>query len=200
MTAKIYLEGGGDSKDLHILCRQGGFRQLMESAGFSGKMPRLVSCGGRDAVYEDFKTAHQQNSTDYIAMLIDSEDPVDDLERTWDHLGKRDHWEQPDGSDDQQVLFMATCMETWILSDRVTLRQHYGHDLQESALSPLENLEQRNRHEVQENLKHATRNCSNAYQKGKRSFEVLGKLDPATLETHLEAFRRMKRILNEKMQ
>jgi hypothetical protein len=199
MTAKIYLEGGGDSKDLHILCRQ-GFRQLMESAGFSGRMPRFVSCGGRDAVYDDFKTAHEQSNADYVAMLIDSEDPFDDQERTWDHLRRRDNREQPDGSDDRQVLFMATCMETWIVSDRDTLRQHYGHNLQESALPPLDNLEQRSRQEVQESLKRATRRCQNAYRKGKRSFEVLGKLDPATLETHLAAFRRTKRILNEKLQ
>ena len=199
MKIRIYVEGGGDTNYLRTCCRM-GFNQLLESAGFKGKMPKFSPCGGRNAVYDDFKTAHQQNSVDYVAMLLDSEDPLEDPEKAWDHLRKRDHWEQPDGSDDQQVLFMATCMETWILSDRVTLQQHYGHDLQESALPPLENLEQRNRHEVQENLKHATRKCSNAYQKGKRSFEVLGKLNPATLETHLEAFRRMKRILNEKMQ
>jgi len=199
VKAKIYLEGGGDSKELRIRCRE-GFIKLLESAGFKRKMPKLSACGSRDSTYCDFKTAYTNSNADYVAMLVDSEEPVADPEKTWDHLKARDHWEQPDGSDDQQVLFMATCMETWIVSDRVTLRQHYGHDLQESALPPLENLEQRNRHEVQENLKHATRNCSNAYQKGKRSFEVLGKLDPTTLETHLEAFRRMKRILNEKMQ
>ncbi len=40
MSATIFLEGGGDSKELHIRCRE-GFRQLLEKCGFKGRMPRL---------------------------------------------------------------------------------------------------------------------------------------------------------------
>ncbi len=199
MRARIYIEGGGDSKELHVRCRQ-GFRQLLEGCGFSGRMPRLVACGGRSAAYSDFKTAHESNKAEYVAMLIDSEEPVSDPEQTWDHLKNRDLWEQPDGADDEQVLFMTTCMETWIVADRDTLKQHYSRGFQESALPSLNDLEQRNRHEVQEGLKHATRSCSNAYQKGKRSFGILGKLKPEALESRLVAFQRAKRILNEKLQ
>jgi len=195
----IYIEGGGDSKELHVRCRQ-GFRQLLERCGFSGRMPRLVACGGRSAAYGDFKTAHESNKAEYVAMLIDSEKPVSNPEETWDHLRNCDRWERPDGADDEQVLFMTTCMETWIIADRDTLRQHYGSSLQESALPSLISLEQGNRQDIQEGLKRATRNCSNAYQKGKRSFEILGKLEPETMESHLPAFQRAKRILNEKLQ
>jgi len=199
VRAYIYIEGGGDSKGLHVRCRQ-GFRQLLERCGFSGRMPRLVACGGRSAAYGDFKTAHESNKAEYVAMLIDSEKPVSNPEETWDHLRNCDRWERPDGADDEQVLFMTTCMETWIVADRDTLRQHYGSSLQESALPSLISLEQGNRQDIQEGLKHATRNCSNAYQKGKRSFEILGKLEPETMESHLPAFQRAKRILNEKLQ
>jgi len=199
VRAHIYIEGGGDSKGLHVRCRQ-GFRQLLERCGFSGRMPRLVACGGRSAAYGDFKTAHESNKAEYVAMLIDSEKPVSNPEETWDHLRNCDRWERPDGADDEQVLFMTTCMETWIVADRDTLRQHYGSSLQESALPSLISLEQGNRQDIQEGLKHATRNCSNAYQKGKRSFEILGKLEPETMESHLPAFQRAKRILNEKLQ
>lgn len=199
MSTRIYIEGGGDSKGLHVRCRQ-GFRQLLERCGFSGRMPRLVACGGRSAAYGDFKTAHESNKAEYVAMLIDSEKPVSNPEETWDHLRNCDRWERPDGADDEQVLFMTTCMETWIVADRDTLRQHYGSSLQESALPSLISLEQGNRQDIQEGLKRATRNCSNAYQKGKRSFEILGKLEPETMESHLPAFQRAKRILNEKLQ
>lgn len=199
MKAYIYIEGGGDSKGLHVRCRQ-GFRLLLERCGFSGRMPRLVACGGRSAAYGDFKTAHESNKAEYVAMLIDSEKPVSNPEETWDHLRNCDRWERPDGADDEQVLFMTTCMETWIVADRDTLRQHYGSNLQESALPSLISLEQGNRQDIQEGLKRATRNCSNAYQKGKRSFEILGKLEPETMESHLPAFQRAKRILNEKLQ
>jgi len=47
--------------------------------------------------------------------------------------------------------------------------------------------------------KEATCNCSNAYQKNMRSFEVLGKLNPTVLES-LAAFRRTRHILNERLQ
>jgi len=199
VRAYIYIEGGGDSKGLHVRCRQ-GFRQLLERCGFSRRMPRLVACGSRSAAYGDFKTAHESNKAEYVAMLIDSEKPVSNPEETWDHLRNCERWERPDGADDEQVLFMTTCMETWIVADRDTLRQHYGSSLQESALPSLISLEQSNRQDIQEGLKHATRNCSNAYQKGKRSFEILGKLEPETMESHLPAFQRAKRILNEKLQ
>lgn len=194
----IYIEGGGESKDLRVQCRQ-GFRLLLERCGFSGRMPRLVACGPRSEVYSDFKTAHQNSEAGYAAMLIDSEEPVSNMEKTWDHLKKRDSWGQPVGAHDEQVLFMTTCMETWIVSDRDTLKEHYGSNLQESALPSLTDLEERNRHVIQDSLEHATRKCSNAYRKGKRSFEILGKLKPATMESHLPSFWRAKRILNNKL-
>src|SRR5438552_3705655 len=43
---------------------------------------------------------------------------------------------------------------------------------------------------------HVTPKCSNAYTKGKRSFEVLGQLDPATLSTYLPSLVRVRRILD----
>ena len=199
VRAYIYIEGGGDSKDLHIRCRE-GFARLLERCGFSGRMPRLRACGARSSAYSDFKTAHESNKAGYVAMLIDSEELVSDTEKTWDHLMTYASWEKPLGTNDEQVLFMTTCMETWIVADRGALRQHFGHKLQESALPSMDNLEQRHRMDVQDALKHATRDCSNAYKKGKRSFEILGKLKPETLESHLASFHRTKRILNGKLQ
>jgi hypothetical protein len=199
VSSRIYLEGGGEAKDLHIQCRK-GFRNLLESAGFTrDKLPKLVACGDRNSTFDDFKTAHNDHIATYVAILIDSEDPVEDLEKPWHHLKKRDGWDQPDGSNDDQVLFMTTCMETWIFSDHKSIRRHYGHRLQVTALPSLHNIELRNRNEIQEALKHATRNCSNTYRKNKRSFEVLSKLNPSTLERYLPSFQRMKRILNENL-
>ncbi len=198
MKAYIYIEGGGDSKELHIQCRM-GFRKLLEKCGFSERMPHLVACGGRSAAYNDFKTAHQNQKADYVAMLIDSEDPVSDVEKPWEHLRNRDGWAKPDGTHDAQVLLMVTCMETWITTDRATLRSHYRVDLQESALPAVNDMESRARHTVQDQLVHATRNCQNAYAKGKRSFEIVGKLSPDALKSHLPSFQRFLRILGAKL-
>lgn len=199
MNKIIYLEGGGDSKELHARCRE-GFQKLLENCGFAGRMPRLVACGSRNEAYNDFKTGHRdKGSSEYVAMLIDSEEPVANLESTWEHLRQRDGWQTPSGADDRQVLFMTTCMETWIIADRKALAEHYGQALQDSALPPLAQLEERARDNVQDRLVHATRSCTNAYAKGKRSFKILGKLYPSTLDMHLPSFSRILRILKHEL-
>lgn len=199
MSAHLYIEGG-ESKEDQIRCRE-GFRKLIGKLGFAEgkKMPRLSACGGRNSAFDDFKTAHGSSKEgDYIAMLIDSEDPVADGEKTWEHLKTRDNWDRPAGADDEQVLLMTTCMETWIVADRAALTEHYGHKLQENALPPLIDLENRNRKEVHHKLTQATRDCSNAYAKGKRSFEVVGILSPTALSS-LPAFARMASVLKAKL-
>lgn len=198
MSAHLYVEGG-ESKEDKIRCRE-NLSRLLAKTGLSGRLPRLSACGGRESVFDDFKTANASGRTgDYIAMLIDSEDPVAHLENTWDHLETRDGWTRPLGAADEQVLLMTTCMETWIAADRAALKQHYGQHLQESALPPLVALENRDRHDVHDQLAHATRNCSNAYSKGKRSFAVVGKLDPGVLKEYLPSFVRVDRILKAKL-
>ena len=199
MIAKIYIEGGGDSKELHTRCRE-GFRRLLERSGFAGRMPRLVACGGRGATFDDFSTAHANaGAGDYVAMLVDSENAVADIERTWDHLKNRDGWDKPDGATNIQVLLMTTCMETWVASDRHTLRNHYGACLQENALPDITGMESRTRDDVQDSLVRATRTCRNSYAKGKRAFEIVGKLDPVVLRQHLPSFLRCDRVLRENL-
>ena len=199
MKVTVYLEGGGDSKELHTRCRE-GFRKLLERCGFVGKMPKLVACGGRSQTFRDFRTAHRIYAQGSIAlMLIDSEDPMVDIETTWTHLEARDGWEKPENAADDQVLMMTTCMETWIVADRAALKSHYGQNLQESGLPVVVDLESRPRHVVQDALVHATRNCGNKYEKGKRSFQILAELTPDTLSDHLLSFVRTRRILSEKL-
>ena len=196
VKAVVYLEGGGDSKDLKVRCRE-GFRKLFESSSFKQRMPRLVACGGRNNAFDDFKTAFHGNKDRYVAMLIDSESPVKDAESPWAHLYEHDGWTRPEDAEDGQVFFMTTCMETWLVADRDTLKDHYGSNLKISALPPLVNVEQRDRHDIQKGLVQATRSCSNSYAKGRRSFELLGKISPARIREFLPSFRRMERILKE---
>ncbi len=204
MSAFIYLEGGAtgaNSKYLDIRCEE-AFHKLLDRMGFKGRKPRLIACGGRQDVFDRFQTAHRNGGTNYIAMWIDSEDPMADIEAAWKHLGSVRTvavWAKPKGATDDQVLFMTTCMETWIVADRAALREHYGHRLKENQLPPLAGLEGRNRHEVQEKLERATKHCQNAYAKGKRSFDVLAKLDPTVLAVHLPSFVRVDRILKTKL-
>ena len=202
MSTTLYIEGGAsgpDSKDLQIRCRE-GFRKLLEKCGYKGRMPRLFACGQRGAAFDDFKIALAGKAAgDYVAMWIDSEEPLTDPDSAWEHLTRHDHWEQPAGATDEQVLFMTTCMETLIVADRAALNDQYGAKLQVSALPPLVDLENRGRHDVQNALVHATAGCSNFYTKGKRSFEILAKLTPDTLGGYLPSFVRTRRILDDRL-
>ncbi len=192
---KVYVEGGGDSKELHVRCRE-GYRRLLENADFQEHMPRIVACGGRGATYASFRTA-AANQEEVSLLLVDSEDPIaptddPDSDLPWQHLQTRDGWERPHHAANDQAQLMATCMETWIMADQAALRAVFGNGLQVSALLPERDLEQRDRHAVQNALEHATRNCGRdkAYQKGRRSFQVLAACSPATLTQYLPYFRR----------
>ncbi len=200
MSAAIFIEGsklGEDSKEMNIRCRK-AFHTLLDPICPKRK-PSLHPCGGRDRAFKDFRTAHKHGRATFVALLVDSEDRVEDLNKPWEHLKGRDNWDRPRGAEDDQVFLMTTCMETWIVADRDALKGHYKHKLQESALPPLDGLEQCERHHVLSKLEHATRDCPNAFKKGTRSFEVLAKLSPTALRHYLPSFNRLERILKEKL-
>ena len=197
----IFLEGGGVSKDLQITCRK-GIRKLLENCGYIGRLPRIKTCGSRNDAFDDFKTQYKYSEDAYIALLVDSEHPVKDIDKTWDHLSERDGWDRPDDAADDQVLLMTTCMETWIAADPTALQNYFdpkNKKLIDLRGLPKTNLESRDRHSVLDCLKHATRNCKTVYAKGKTSFEVIGKVSPDILKEHLPSFKRMLSILDNKL-
>ena len=83
--------------------------------------------------------------------------------------------------------------------DRDTLREHFNRGLNENSLPHTNGLEGKQRHAVQLALELATKDCKNAYAKGKRSFEILEKLNPDVLKQHLPSFVRVDRILRMKL-
>ena len=196
MSVRIFIEGGGNTAQLRNRCRE-AFTKLLRKCGFQGRMPRIYAVGSRNDTFDRFKTEHDDTAgTDYVAMLIDSEDPVSNVERTWDHLSQRDGWCKPNDADDDQVMFMTTCMETWIATDRDALRGRYGQRLNENALPPLDDLENRSRQDVQSRLDRAIpgRNV-----RAEELFGLLGEINPETLKDHLLSFKRTKRILDQKL-
>lgn len=195
--ARLYIEGGGDSKELHSRCRE-AFRKLLERAGFAGRMPRMVACGSRSEAYDDFRTSHLRAVGEYVALLIDSEEPVADSERPWAHLVGHDQWERPNGAVDDQALLMITSMETWIACDHEALRQRFGQNVRLNALPPLHDIEHRSRADVFAALRAATRECTAVYAKGAIAFEVMSLVSPDALE-HLPGFARVKRVLEARL-
>lgn len=131
METKIYIEGGGNSKEERARCRE-GFRKLFEKTGLrDAQMPRLVACGSRGETFKGFQIGLENPKQDSL-MLVDSEDPVEgiaeavDSDFAWRHLEQRDKWKRPPMAANDQVLLMATCMESWICADQAAIVEHYG--------------------------------------------------------------------------
>ena len=166
-----------------------------------GRLPRVMPCGSRHDAYEDYRNALTNVSgDDLILLLVDSEDTIANINNTWEHLRRRDNWWRPPNAVDEDVLLMSTCMETWIVADRSTLREHFGQHLNENALPPLTDLESRHRHrDIQDRLRQATRHCPAPYSKDPKSYVVLGKLKPEVIEQYLPSFRRARDILNRNL-
>ena len=200
MKAEIYVEGGGPSDKLtNIRCRE-GFRKLLAKCGLEISRFQVTACGPRGDAWNDFKDAHADAAGEYyVALLIDSESPVANIEETWKHLAEEDNWQRPPDAQDDEVLFMTTCMETWIVADRSALCAHFGQCLLVSELPDLDNLEELRRGTVKDRLQDATRSCPDPYGKGPNSFGLLGRLDPTVLEERLPSFRRARRILTNKL-
>jgi hypothetical protein len=197
VSVKIYVEGGGDSKEIHTRCRE-GFNKLIKKLGFKGHMPKIIAGGARDKAYGMFNRAmtSAKENDEYPILLVDSEDPI--TLGPWEHLKVRDDWDRPVGAEDDQAQMMVTCMETWIMADHEALRKVFGSCLREGTLFPLNGLEKRLRQELLKTLESATNDCgkNRGYDKGGRSFQILAILNPKLLEENLLYFHRFRETLD----
>jgi hypothetical protein len=198
VSVRIFVEGGGDSKELHTRCRE-GFNKLIKKLGFKGHMPKIIAGGARDKAYGMFNRAmtSAKENDEYPILLVDSEDPI--TLGPWEHLKVRDDWDRPVGAEDDQAQMMVTCMETWIMADHEALRKVFGSCLREGTLFPLNGLEKRLRQELLKTLESATNDCgkNRGYDKGERSFQILAILNPKLLEENLLYFHRFRETLDQ---
>jgi hypothetical protein len=180
VSVTVYVEGGGDhNKDLETRCRR-GFVKFFEKAGLKGRMPKVVVCGGRQRAYDSFRTAHEKAGGPRILLLVDSEEPVTQMD-PWEHVRLRqgDGWHRPAGASGDQLNFMVQVMESWFYADKETVVAYYGQSFRLEALSQREDIETLPKADVYDGLKRATRDCrKGAYSKGRDSFEILAQIDP----------------------
>jgi hypothetical protein len=176
---KLFVEGGGDNDALRTECRR-AFTQLLERAGFKGRLPRIVACGGRQQAFEQLCTAlGDGRRADLAILLVDAEAPVTQ-QSPWDHV-VQDPWPRPDGASDESLHFMVQCMEAWLVADRRALRDFYGQGFREGALPPATGtLEAVGKPDLSRKLEQATRDTKTKgpYDKSKHSFKLLATLDP----------------------
>lgn len=182
MNVKVYVEGGGDTNALRTRCRA-GFNAFFRKAGLEGRMLRVVASGGRQQAYDDFRTAlNRAGAEDFIVLLVDSEATVDAGNGgPWSHLRSRDDWDKPAAAADENAHLMVQCMEAWFLADKDTLAAFFGSGFNRGALPAKNEIEDVAKGDVLNGLKGATRHCGNRgeYGKGRHSFEILARIDPA---------------------
>ena len=192
MNIKVYVEGGGNVRELRSKCRK-GFSSFFDKANLAGRMPRVIACGGRQRTYEKFAAALGSASDQvFVALLVDSEGPVAEGAGPWRHLQTRDNWDRPDGATEDNAHLMVQCMEAWFLAEKDCLAAFFGRGFNCNALSHNPDIEQVAKTDVLEGLQGATRRCKSKgeYGKGRHSFEILSEIDPEkVLAASLHAMR-----------
>ena len=191
MSVRLYVEGGGSTRKQQRDLRR-AFTELIDKAGLSGRMPKVIASGSREAAYNDFRKSHQRANTTAL-LLVDSEGPVT-AKSPWLHLKNRDRWERPPNSADTQCHLMVQVMESWFLADREALAEYYGSGFGSSVIPQWQDIEQVPKTDVSDKLEQATRNTGKGrYHKGRHSFELLRRIDPAKVA---EASPHAKRFVN----
>lgn len=197
MSARLYVEGGGDGKSLRTACRR-GFSEFLKKAGFKGRMPRVVASGSRNQALENFHTALEQLEDAFL--LVDAEGSVAE-DDPWEHLRERDGWDRPGGAGDEQCHLMVQIMESWFLADRGTLAEYFGNSFRPNALPGSEDdVEGIPKADVLNGLCNATRDAQKGkYNKGTHSFAILERLDPEKIRDSSMWARRLLDTLDAEL-
>ena len=179
VSIKIYIEGGGEGKDLDSRFRE-AWSKFFKAAGLEGQMPRPVRGKGRANTYDLFCTAMANRKQDeWPLLLVDSEAALEQDHTAWQHLKSRDNWDKPGDADDQHAYLMVQVMETWLLADKEAMRAYFGNKFKSDKIPAWPDLETVPKATVFDALDKATADCGEkCYAKGKVSFEVLGAINP----------------------
>ena len=181
MTATLYVEGGGEGKDLRMRFLE-GWRTFFHAAGVGGQA-KIVRGGSRVATFKRFRSAvRDPRGNELPLLLVDSEGAVQSGHSPWQHLLARDGWNRPDGADEDQAFLMVQFMETWFLADKDGLRRYFGQGFSERAIRQWPDLEAVPKETVLRALSQATTACRKGYEKGRTSFELLAHIDPSRVK------------------
>jgi len=196
---RIYIEGGGDSKDTKAFLRQ-GFSVFLSSLVSIARSKhirwQLVTCGPRNAAFDAFNTSVRQNPQAFNVLLVDAEAEV--RATPWDHLRARDQW-NPGLSDDHCYL-MTQAMEAWLIADIGALVNFYGAGFNRNSLPGALDVEQIPKPQLEPSLKAATRNTQKGeYKKIHHASRLLAIIDPAIVRRASTHCGRLFTVLASKM-
>lgn len=196
MKVAIYMEGGGDRSNTKAALRQGTEAFLVEIKNACRKRRwdwELVCCGSRGKAYNGFKHECASGDAAIVALLVDSETPVNKAAAA--HLTARDGWDFQD-VDDDAIHLMVQTMETWLVADPIALSRYYGQGFQENALPRRQNLEEVSKGDIENALERATEKTQKGeYHKIKHARELLQNIDPETVRRRCPHCERLFKTL-----
>lgn len=173
---RVYLEGGGESRDSKEAIR-GGFRQLLERAGIAAK---VIACGGRDKAFKGWRNALLSHPEALNVLLVDAEAAVKEGSSPWNHFKTTDRsWQIPPQSENRCHL-MVQVMEAWFIADPEALAAYYGQGFSSKAIPGRNNVEEIPKTDILEALKSATKETrKRRYHKIHHASDLLARIDPA---------------------
>ena len=146
-------------------------------------MPRVVRGGARNNTFDLFARAIKNPIPKRVPLLlVDSEDTIHADYSVWQHLHARGGWHQPPGAHADQAFLMVRVMETWFLADRQSLKGYFDAGFAENKIRQWPRLEDVPKATVLNSLQEATARCREGYAKGRVSFKLLARIDPACVE------------------
>lgn len=197
---RIYIEGGGDSRDTKRRLRE-GFSVFLKDLREVARQRRIgwsiIMCGSRQSAFADFKTAVLTHPDAFNVLLVDAEDAVNS--EPWKHLQIRDAW---DGGNiaDEHCHLMVQVMESWFLADKDALNSYYGQHLYRNALPRNSNVEEISKADVARALENATRQTKKGcYEKIRHASELLELINVARVRDAAPHCERLFTTLLQKM-
>jgi hypothetical protein len=198
---RIYVEGGGDSRDSLTYLRRGMgefLRELRECARKKRIRWEIILSGSRQNAFADFQDALLDHPDAFNVLLVDAEAPVQGL--PWQHLLQRDGWQQPRGTSDEQCHLMIQTMETWLVADVDVLDKFYGQGFSRNALPRRGDIEQIEKVFLARALIRATqRTQKGEYHKIRHGAALLELVRPAVVRRAAPSCERLFATLAEQM-
>ena len=174
VRTKIYVEGGG-RKAVDRQCRR-AFNEFFRRARIETANVSVEARGPRGEAYNAFCSDTDRDLRK--VLLVDAEGPVT-AKTAWGHL-QQGRWSRPAGAKDEQCHLMVQVMESWFLADVDALEGYYGQGFRSGSLPKNPDVEKVPKKDVERRLKFASRDTGKGeYKKGRDSFAILERLDPA---------------------
>ena len=199
---RIYIEGGGDSKDTKSALRRGFgefFDELRQKARGKGIRWNIIACGARNQAYSGFVNSMKNYPSAFSVLLVDSEGAMNFGDCKWTCLKMRDGWNDCGATEDQCHLMVQT-MEAWFLADAVSLSSYYGKHFKSNSIQGYQDVETISKDQIIPILNKAIKGTKKGtYHKIHHGAKLLTKIDPSKVRSKSKHCNDFFEKINERL-